>query len=213
MEHELVLLCPDGAWKAVMESLLQRPQSLGIRPVSFRIVVDPLHDSSSEEVEILRPFLKAKVKALVVRDLHGSGKESLGDLALEQTIVDRLQANGWGAGQVSAIVADPEIESWLRFDSPHMGQLVKERARRNRAEIDAWRDKVATAIARFGGLSETGKPRNPKEVFTELTKGAYGIPTSTSLLAHLASLESLKGCRINSFNRFVKLMTTWFPRS
>ena len=213
MEHELVIICPDGAWKEVMNALFSRPESLGIRRITPHLIVDPMHDSSPQVVEILRSFLRDGVKVLVVRDLHGSGKEHLGEAGLEQEIVDELESNGWSPEKVSAIVADPEIESWLRFDSVHLGRLIQDRARKNRSHTADWKTGLEEAITKFGGITEIGKPKQPKEVFNEITKVSYGIPTSTSLLGNLASVESVKRCQTPSFNRFLERMRDWFPSS
>jgi hypothetical protein len=211
MEHELVIICPDGAWKAVMNALFSRPESLGIRRITPHVIVDPMHDSSLQVVELLRSFLRDGVKVLVVRDLHGSGREHLGEAGLEQEIVAQLQTNGWPPKDVSAIVADPEVESWLRFDSVHLGRLIQDRARKNRSHASDWKTRLEDALKKFGGTTEIGKPKQPKEVFNEITQVSYGIPTSTSLLGHLASVESLKRCQTPSFNRFLGRMRDWFP--
>lgn len=211
MEPELVIICPDGAWKEVMDALFFRPESLGIRKVHPKVIVDPMHDSSPQVVELLRSFQGKDVKALIVRDLHGSGKDHLGEEGLEREILAELTVNGWPEGEVAAIVADPEIESWLRFDSVHLERLIQERARKNRSQTVNWRNYLEDAINKFGGLTDIGKPKRPKEVFNEVTKVGYGIPTSTSLLGHLASVESVKRCQTPSFIRFMEKMRNWFP--
>ncbi len=111
MDQDLIIICPDGAWKEVMRALFSRPESLGIRRVVPQVIVDPMHDSSPQVVELLRSFQRDGRKVLVVRDLHGSGGEQLGDAGLEREIMGELQANGWAPDDVSAIVADPEVES------------------------------------------------------------------------------------------------------
>ncbi len=211
MESEFVILCPDGAWKVVLEAMMARPASLGIRRVSHRIVVDHLRDSSGQSVELLRPFLGKANHALVVRDLHGSGRELLGEEGLELEILTQMTANGWPDGRAAAIVANPEIESWLRFDSTHFAKLLRERARKNTKDLDGWADVVARAVERHGGSGEHDKPKSPKEVFEEVAKRHFGIPTSVSLFGHLAAKESLKACRTPSFLRFAALMRAWFP--
>jgi uncharacterized protein (DUF111 family) len=148
MEHELVIICPDGAWKEVMNALFSRPESLGIRRITPHVIVDPMRDSSLQVVELLRSFLRDGVKVLVVRDLHGSGREHLGEVGLEQEIVAQLQENGWPPKDVSAIVADPEVESWLRFDSVHLGRLIQERARKNRSHASDWKTQLEDAVGR-----------------------------------------------------------------
>jgi len=214
MTLDLVVLCPDAAWKQVLDVLLhKRHQSLGIREVRCRFVSDPLHDSSGQAVDLLRPFRSQASHAMVVRDLHGSGREAAGAEMLEENILADLEASGWSRECSAAIVADPEIEAWLRFDSKHVENLLLERARRNRDRIDEWRDRLREIVANRGGANELGKPRAPKEVFADLTKGIYGIPTSNEVLALLAGNESLKVCAEPSFQRFKDQMRAWFPSS
>lgn len=212
MTLDLVILCPDAAWQQVLDMLLhKRHQSLGIREVQCRFVSDPLHDSSGQAVELLRPFQSQAGYALVVRDLHGSGRERDGAEALQVAIREALVSSGWAEDRCAAVVADPEIEAWLRFDSSHVETLIRERARRNQAEVGAWRARVDELTEQHGGRNPQGKPLNPKEVFAGLTLNHYGIPTSNELLAFLARRESLKRCEVPSFRRFTELMRSWFP--
>jgi hypothetical protein len=212
MNLDLAVLCPDGAWKQVLRVILQdRFQSLGIREIRCRFVLDPLHDSSGQAVDLLKSFQSHAAYGLVVRDLHGSGREAGGAETLENEIHGELIKSGWPTDRCAAIVADPEIEAWLRFDSNHLESLLKERARRNKSEIELWRKLANQLSEQLGGVNSAGKPLAPKEVFAGLTRDHYGIPTSNELLAFLAGRESLKRCVVPSFRRFTDLMREWFP--
>jgi hypothetical protein len=192
--------------------LLQRHQSLGIRMLETfpRIVPDPFHDSSDQAVDLLRPFQSSHLKALILRDLEGSGREAKGAEALEQHLHQQLIQSGWKPDNAAAIVLEPELESWMRFGSAHMGRVLAERARKNRDRCGLWTDELHTICGKHGGMSADGKPLRPKEVFHDLLK-VYGIPPSNAVLGKLAEKESLQGCLVPSFNRFRLLMQQWFP--
>jgi hypothetical protein len=208
--QDLVILSPDGAYKEVLPAMLDRHQALGIRPITFTVVSDPFHDSSEQVVELLRPFQRSHARSVVVRDLEGSGMETLGASALERKLKDELLRNGWRLDNSNALVLVPEIESWLRFDSTHLENLIKERARKNQSKVSHWKDIVASAAAEHHGWIDPGKPSKPKEVFHELLRH-YRISPSNALLAVLARKESLAQCQVQSFIHFRQMMRDWFP--
>jgi hypothetical protein len=210
--EDLVILTPDSAYKEVLPAILARHQALGIRVVNPVIVSDPLHDSSDQAVELLRPFQSTHHRALVFRDIEGSGREAGGVAALEAHLHGQLVQSGWPSDHVAALVLEPELESWLRFGSSHMGRVLEERARKNRDKLAEWEAKLELLCTEHGGLNELGKPLRPKEVFRDLLK-AYSIPPSNALLGRLAEKESLQACRVPSFIRFRELMQLWFPIS
>lgn len=208
--EDLVILVPDSAYKEVLPPLLGRHQSLGIRPVSFKIVPDPFHDSSVQAVELLRPFQSSHQRALVVRDIEGSGHEQEGAVTLEKRLRDQLIASGWQRDHAAALVLEPELESWLRFGSVHMGRVLEERARQNRVQFSHWETDLRRIRERHGGDDGYGKPLRPREVFRELLK-VFGIPPSNAVLGKLAEKESLRDCKTASFLRFCELLRQWFP--
>ncbi len=213
MENErLAILVPDGAYPEVLKRLLgKRRKSLGIRDIVYSIIKDMLHDSSPDAAPLLRPYLRSCTHALVLRDLHGSGAEKLGAVALEQQLSKELTSNGWREECVGVIVVEPEIEAWLRFDSAHLEEMVRTRARRpcdlGAQDFRAARDR---AIAKTGGLAPTGKPANPKEALEEIFR-EFGIQRSNALYGILAEKESLRDCATDSFKRLVQLLQLWFP--
>lgn len=207
---DLVILSPDGAYKQVLPALLKRHQSLGIRAVTYDVVSDPFHDASGQIVELLRPYLKSHSKALVVRDIEGSGKEAAGAAALEAELVQSLVQNGWQAENSAALVLEPEIESWLRMGSAHMDALIKRLSRRNNEEVERWMEIADTLVQDHGGWVQDGKPARPKEVYQGVLRH-YGISPSNALLGELASKESLANCAVPTFNRFRDIVRAWFP--
>lgn len=207
---DLVILSPDGAYKQVLPVLLKRHQALGIRAITFDVVSDPYHDASGQIVELLRPYLTSHGKALVVRDIEGSGKEAGGAAALEAELMESLVQNGWQAENSAALVLEPEIESWLRLGSTHMDALIKRLARREKDKTDDWRNVAESLAQAHGGWLQAGKPARPKEVYQGVLR-QYGISPSNAWLGELASKESLMGCAVPTFNRFRELVRNWFP--
>jgi hypothetical protein len=209
---KLAILVPDGAYPQVLGAFLEtRRPSLGIGPVDYEFIPDVLRDSSANAIELLRPFLRSCTHALVIRDLHGSGWEDRGLEALERMLVAGLLDSGWAEGRAAAIVVEPEIEAWLRFDSTHLRELIRERARRNRDSTALFfQTEINAAIDQNGGLNPLGKPANPKEVFEHLLE-TFGVQRSNAIYGKLAGSESLRGCVVPSFNRLLHLLQGWFP--
>lgn len=212
MAEKLAILVPDGAYPLILEALLtRRRESLGIRPVDFRIIKDALYDSSGEAIELLRPFRGECSHALLVRDLHGSGSEAEGATALEAELLQSLYASGWPKDTSAVLVVDPEVEAWLRFESVHLQNLIRERARRRQAEVDLlFRQVLEEAIRANGGENEIGKPRRPKEVLEQMLEH-FGVQRSNALYGRLAEVEGLKNCKVPSLQRLVSILRSWFP--
>lgn len=210
-EH-LAILVPDGAYPLVLQEFLDgRAKSLGLRRVPFVIKNDPFRDSSREAVDLLRPFQRQSSHAMIIRDLHGSGWESRGAHALESSLKEGMVRSGWAENQCCAIVVEPEIEAWMRFDSTHIHRLVRERARKKLEWDDLLlKPLIDEIIVKNGGSGVDGKPLNPKEVFEDVLR-YFGIQRSNALYGQLARAESLKGCVVPSFQRLTSKLKAWFP--
>ena len=83
--HDLALLVAGKDERETIEGLLQRPQRLGIRPVSVKSLVHPRRDPGcyKEAEHILQPLQGSASHALVVFDHEGSGQESKSGSDLE----------------------------------------------------------------------------------------------------------------------------------
>lgn len=214
-EKNLVVLCADDDQLAVVRTILnERTSSLGIKPLNLTtadFVKDVWHDSSPAEnaVALLRKFQKTHHRAIVLRDLEGSGHESEGATSLENGISQALVRSGWKAERICVIAIEPEIEIWLRFQSQHLEQLLQNKSKDQKSSIRIdFGNKLTEMVAKNGGMSES-KPNRPKEVFEALLR-AYRVPWSSSLFEHLAQKESLKTCVTPSFNRLLAILRNWF---
>jgi hypothetical protein len=212
-DKDLIVVVPDGAILQVVQTLLEkRRPSLRVRDINFEVRKDPLHDASPEAkaVDLLRGFSRTHERAIVVRDLEGSGWESRGVDEFQEALASALSANGWTRQRVLAVVIQPEIEAWLRLGSVHVQRLIGARSRRN-IELTAllFNQQVQNAVTATGGESH-GKPVRPKEAFETMLEH-FGIPRSNALYRELASNESIENCAVPSFCRFVNTLRQWFP--
>src|SRR5262249_12910328 len=114
MPADLVLLVADKNIEHGVRGLLDRPQSLGIRPVTSKIYVHPQRDPGcvQKSHEFLRQFATDYSHALVVFDHQGCGREGRLPNQLEQDVRELLLSNGWG-DRAHAIVIAPELEVWV----------------------------------------------------------------------------------------------------
>jgi hypothetical protein len=208
---DLVVVVADGALQEILKTLIgERRASLGLRPITFDVTKDPLHDSSSpaNAVSILRGCLRTHQRALILRDLEGSGWERQGAKVLEHELEKALMANGWKEDAAAAIVLDPEVEIWLRFDSAHIETLLRDRTRKPLPPGWNYATLKAGIVAGYGG-EHNGKPIRPKEVFEALL-ASQRIPRSNALYHVLAKKESLVGCQVPSFLKLRTILHQWF---
>lgn len=214
-EKDLVVLGADDDWLAVVRTVFtERAASLGIKQLNIApadFIKDVWHDSSpaANAVTLLRKFQKTHHRALVIRDLEGSGCEAEGAASLEETISQALVQSGWARERVCTIVIEPELEIWLRFQSSHLEQMLQTKSKDQKSSSQIiFAKKLAEIADKNGGMTE-GKPSRPKEVFEGLLR-TYRVPWSSSLFEHLAQKESLKTCVTPSFNRLLSVVRDWF---
>ena len=214
MKERLAILVPDGAYPLILEALLtKRRRSLDLREVAREIIKDAFRDSSREVVALLRPYLRDCTHVLLLRDLEGSGAEERGAKVLEAELLDELVENGWHKDRAAVLVVEPEVEAWLRFDSVHLRELVRERARKRQDDAELlFPQVVADAIQACGGSDQIGKPQRPKETLEMLLK-EFGVRRSNAIYGKLAEREGLRGCKQKSFQRLVTTLHNWFPGS
>lgn len=79
-------------------------------------------------------------------------------------------------------------------------------------DAEEYRAELGATIEMHGGWEESQKPSRPKEVFLDILR-RHRVPQSSSLYGQLAERESLKGCVVESFCRFVGTLQSWFPES
>ena len=205
-----VVVADLDAENAVKTLLTERQQALGVR---FQFVAEPppngdmLRFSGRDSgcyrkaVDLLRPPQRTHRHALLLFDRHGSGAEKKSRTQIEEEIEDKLWQNGWSDEAARAIVLDPELESWVWADSPHVGEMFGWQSRR-------------TEMRQFleaEGLwdADSPKPADPKRAMHRALRVNRLVPTAR-LFAQLAAKVGLTRCQDPAFNKFATVLRAWF---
>lgn len=198
---DLIILAADADLMAGLNSLLPRHESLGIKQIKYEMKCNPLHDSCSDNeiINFFRPFNKTHRYALVVFDLHGCGRENKTPVEIEGEITKLLEINGW-KDRCSAIVIEPELESWVWSDSPETAKCL---GWDKSEELRDWLEST--------GRLATGetKPADPKTAYVEALR-KVGKRKSASIFGMLGSSLGISRCVDPSFARLRRILTDWF---
>lgn len=200
---DLVVLVADKSMHLVMDALLTRRESLGIRDVAHEVYVHPGHDPGvyRRAHEFLRAYSRDFGFALVMFDREGCGSTDDAD-TLSNRVQTQLDASGWGSRSV-VIVPDPELEVWVWSDSPEI------------AEPLAWESREAlVSFLEDRGLWQPGtpKPARPKEALEEALRESR-TPRSASIYRKLAERVGIERCTDQWFARLKECLREWFPPS
>ncbi len=200
---DLVCVVADKQIRAAIEGLLQRPSALGIRRVEAEILLHPTHDSGcyANPADILRTARRDAKHALIVLDYAWDGVPAASGAELEERIAERLGRTGL-AGWAVPVVIEPELETWVFSDSPHVPEVLGWKGpsstfRKTLEERDLW--KAADA-----------KPADPRAALEYILKRT-GRSRSSSLYRRLAGRVNTAGCRDRAFLRLKGLLQDWFP--
>ncbi len=199
---DLILLVADKNTSSALEGILKRPMSLGIREIRFEIHVHPESDPGclKRSTDLLRLFAKTCEHGLVVFDRDGCGKEGKTRSDLEQEVQGNLARNGWN-DRAEVIVIDPELETWVWSDSPHVsGELGwKEDA----PPLRAW-------LHQQGYLANEAeaKPTRPKEAMEAILRKTK-TPRSSAIYNSLASKVSFDHCQDPAFQKLKTTLRAW----
>lgn len=204
-QKDLIALVADKNMEAALRSVLQRHESLGIRQISFDILVHPLRDPGclSNAHTLLQPFSQRYLFSVVMFDREGCGHETKAIDELEVNVKRLLFERGW-ANRSCAIIIDPELESWVWKNSPHVSSAL------------GWSkgiDDLYSWLQQKGYLEEgENHPKRPKEALEDALRKVKK-PRSSSIYAELGSKLSLKKCTDPSFVRLKSYLQSWFPLS
>lgn len=202
LHHDLVVLTADKNTEFVLRGLLSRPRALSIRPISFTTLPHPEQDPGCylHAPELLRLYLRSYDHALVLLDRVGSGREELSREQLEEDLESRLRLQ-W-SDRVAAIVLDPEIETWVWSDSPHVDEVLGWKGRS--PALREW-------LVESGRLSKgASKPGDPKEAVERALRLARR-KRSSSLYQQLAERVSFQRCTDPAFAKLCQTLQRWFP--
>ena len=201
MPKALVILTADKDARMGITELVRRHAELGIRRVDFDCYPHPRHDCGvlNEAHEFLRPLLHWD-RALVLFDREGCGQENRSGEELESRVEGRLAANGW-QDRASAVVFDPELESWIWDSALQVNRVL---GWQRTSELHAWL-KVRGFLA-----GTSSKPLRPKEAFREALR-QQRKPASSGLFEELGRQFRVEGCTERSFVKFRRTLKDWFP--
>jgi hypothetical protein len=119
---DLYVLAADADMEAVFRAVLTRPDSLGIRPISFALKLYWKHDAGvfREGPELLRAVPKGEFQFfLVAFDHDGSGCNTR-PAECAKIVQQRLDSCTF-TDRSAVIVIAPELEEWLWCHPPAIG--------------------------------------------------------------------------------------------
>ncbi|MBI4567881.1 MAG: hypothetical protein HY719_05730 [Planctomycetes bacterium] len=202
--RDLVVLTACKNAQFAIRGLLMRRHSPGLRAIGEPgFLVHPERDPGvlRSGHDLLRSSAKQFHHALVVMDREGSGEMKLGREEMEQEIEKRLEANGWG-NRAAAVVIQPELESWVWSDSPHVPEILGWAARR---------PPLATWLRENSWIAPpSSKPARPKEALENVLM-TTGTSRSSSIYESLAKNVSLSRCVDPAFKKLKETLQRWFP--
>jgi hypothetical protein len=201
---DLVCLVADKNMQAVVEAVLARPRSPGMREIESEIVVHPNRDPGCyhHSDDLLAGYRDQAQKAFVLLDRAWDGAPSLAAEEMETRVEERLRTSAdddWA----KAIVIDPELEVWVFSDSPHVATALG---------FDDFEQLRSALESRGEWPSEAEKPADPKKA-VESALRRKRTPRSSAVYRDLAGRVSLRRCQDRSFRRFVGRLQTWFPEA
>lgn len=198
---DLIILVADKNMQYAMLGGLGRPESLGIRPVSFDFRQHPGRDGGtrSNGAQVLALEKIRFSHAMMILDHEGSGAGGLGALEIEACLDEQLDLI-WG-GRAKAIVIAPELDIWMWGSDNKLGEILK------------WpRQESIREWLRDAGfdVTENGKPKRPKEALEAVFK-ICKRPRSSAAYQQIAASISLSRCGDLSFLRLRDQLQRWFP--
>lgn len=203
--NNLIVLVADRNTQFLMQGLFTRHQSFGIKDISEsidHIFVHIQRDAGcyNQCSEFLKPFYKDYNYALVIFDHEGCGQEHKSREEIENELEQKLSISGW-ENRAKVIVLEPEIESWVWSNSPHVEKVL------------GWEEKnpdLKTWLQNKGFLQEDEiKPSRPKEAVEEAMREVRK-PRSSSIYQQLSEKVSFKHCIDESFLKLKLTLQEWF---
>lgn len=204
-QNNLIILVADRNTQFLMQGLLLRHQSFGIKDLTTSIEHIFVHfqrDAGcyNQCSEFLRPYTNDYKHALVIFDHEGSGQEGKSREFIENELEQKLSLSGW-ENRAKVILLEPEIESWVWSDSPHVEKIL------------GWEGKTPNLgrWLQMQGFFENDeiKPNRPKEAVEEAMRKVKK-PRSSSIYQQIAEKVSFRNCADESFLKLKGALQEWF---
>ncbi len=203
-EGDLVVLTACKDIEFSIRGVLQRPESLGIAKINFKIFVHKGRDPGCRKhgVDFLRTFVNKYKHALIVLDREGCSREDETREKLEQDLEERLSKSGWN-DRAAAVVIDPELENWLWSDSPKVDEALGWQGKK--PSLRSW-------LKEQGFLKDNApKPSPPKKAVEEALRKVFK-PRSSTIYYDIAHNVSLNRCKDRAFLKLKEKLLLWFKR-
>lgn len=197
---DLFVFVADKNMEFTLKGGLERPESLGIRPITFEIRQHPGRDGGMRTTgaQILALEASRFRNALMVFDYEGSGaSESAQDL---ETRLDTALSEQWG-DRAKAIVIVPEVDIWMWGGDPVLATILRW------SHTESIRDWLTAKGFMF---RSDGKPERPKEALEAVFAEAHR-PRSSANYEKIARQISLARCTDPAFLRLREVLRGWFP--
>jgi hypothetical protein len=204
--RDLYVFIADADMEAVVRSVLARPLSIGIRPITsdFRRHTGRDAGMIKDGPELVRTSnLKNQFeKVILIWDYHGSGSKS--HTRSRDDIRLRLRQVTW-QNRSEAVVIVPELEEWLWHDQDALAPLLKTDPAGLQQLVQNFADKRNQPPA-------ICKRECPKELFEHCYYQAYRCRPIQQDFGRIATIANLAAWGTStSFAVFVDTLRYWFP--
>lgn len=199
---DLFVFVADKNMEFTLKGGLERPESLGIRPIAFEIRQHPGRDGGMRTTGAQIMALEASRfrNALMVFDYEGSGaSESAPDL---ESRLNGALYQQWG-DRAKAIVIVPEADIWMWGGDQVLATLLRWRREES---IREWLSSKGFTFR------SDGKPERPKEALQAVFAEAR-LPRSSANYEKIARQISLARCKDPAFLQLQTALRTWFTHS
>jgi hypothetical protein len=201
--RDLIVFVSDKNILFTLKAALERPDSLGIRPISFDFRTHPGRDGGMRTTGVASVAVeRARFQhALLMFDHEGCGEMETSATELEARLDYGLRLV-WSTN-AKTIVIDPEVDVWMWGADNALRQAI---GWPHTGSIRNWIDQ------RDYQLSTSGKPLRPKEALEAVLKECR-LPRSSAVYKSIASRLSLSRCEDAAFQRLKAQLQAWFPKT
>ena len=197
------MLVADQDMAETLKAVLDRPKSLGIRPIQYDVARHLQRDAGCcrDASRRLRPYPEQYRKAIVVFDKHGCGREDAPREQIQQDVEQELESNGWDGDRAKAVVIEPELEAWVWTGSSHAARVLG--WQRGYDDLKGW------LVARELWLEGDAKPTDPKAAVKAVLRETNRAH-SAALFGDLAKRMTWRGCQCPAFAELRGVLKRWF---